>query len=131
MEGAIGSDTVEVNGSTTDGDQFTIVPNGARVRFDRVNLVPFTLDIGTTENLRVNGLGGNDIISGADGLRPLIDLAFSGGDGDDTLTGGDGDDTLAGGIGQDRLTGAKGSDQKSGDEGGDDRWSGTTATAPT
>ena len=36
----------------TDGDEFTIEANGARVDFDRMNLVPFSLDIGTTEPLR-------------------------------------------------------------------------------
>ena len=59
-EGGTGNDTVEVNGANA-GDQFTIAPNGSRVRFDRLNLIPFSLDIGTTENLVVNGLGGDDV----------------------------------------------------------------------
>ena len=65
MEGGDGNDTAEVNGSDTDGDSFTIAANGARVDFDRVNLVPFSLDIGTTESLEVNGHGGDDTITGA------------------------------------------------------------------
>ncbi len=115
MEGAAGGDTVQVNGAIADGDQFTVVPNGPRVRFDRVNLVPFNLDIGTTETLAMNGQGGDDTITGAVGLRGLIALTFDGGAGNDTLTGGDGDDTMTGGIGNDTLTGARGNDRKSGD----------------
>ena len=75
MEGGAGIDTVEVNGSDTAGDEFTIAANGARVDFDRVNLGPFSLDIGTTERLEVNGLGGDDTITGASGLDGLIELA--------------------------------------------------------
>jgi hypothetical protein len=41
-----GFDEIEVNGAATAADTFTIVPNAARVKFDRTNLVPFTLDIG-------------------------------------------------------------------------------------
>ena len=39
-------------------DVFTVQPNGARIKFDRTNLVPFTVDIGTSETLHANGLGG-------------------------------------------------------------------------
>lgn len=119
IEGEAGTDTVQVNGAAVDADAFTVNPNGARVRFDRTNLVPFSLDIGTSENLAVNGNGGNDTITGAAGLAPLIRLGFSGGDGDDALTGGDGDDVLAGGIGNDRITGFRGSDQMLGETGED------------
>ena len=45
MDGDAGNDGVEVNGSPTAGDDFTINPNGARVDFDRVNLGIFSLDI--------------------------------------------------------------------------------------
>ena len=119
MEGAIGSDTVEVNGSTTDGDNFLTVPNGARVRFDRVNLVPFTLDIGTTENLEVNGLGGDDVIAAAGGLQNLIGLAFDGGTGGDRLIGSTGDDILTGGTGGDVIQGSDGRDRLDGQAGRD------------
>jgi Ca2+-binding RTX toxin-like protein len=96
MEGAGGNDTVEVNGSDTAGDVFTIVPNGPRVDFDRVNFGQFSLDIGTTETLEVNGLGGNDTITGASGLDGLIKLVLSGGLGNDSITGGDGDESRRG-----------------------------------
>ena len=90
-----------VNGADGDADQFTVAANGGRVDFDRVNLIPFSLDIGTTEALVVNGLAGNDTMTAGDGLDPLIDITFNGGAGSDSLTGGDGDEVLNGGIGAD------------------------------
>ena len=58
LEGGEGNDFVQVNGANGAGDDFSIDPNGSRVRFQRNNLGLFTLDIGTTENLDVNGQGG-------------------------------------------------------------------------
>lgn len=102
-EGDSGSDTIEVNGAGTQGDIFTVKPNGPRVRFDRTNLVPFFLDIGGSERMDINGGGGDDTITGADGLATLIRLDVSGDAGNDTLTGGDGPDLLAGGDGDDTI----------------------------
>ena len=119
MEGDAGYDTVGVNGSDTAGDHFTIAANGARVDFDRVNLVPFSLDIGTTEALTVNGLGGNDTITGSAGLAGLIKLALGGGAGNDQIVGGDGDDLLNGDAGHDILVGFRGNDTMSGGAGND------------
>jgi Ca2+-binding RTX toxin-like protein len=111
MEGQAGFDRTVVNGSDTDGDHFTIAPNGARVDFDRVNLVPFSLDIGTTEVLTVNGLGGNDTMTAGNGLDALIDIVFNGGAGNDSLAGGDGDDVLTGGAGADTFVFGRGVDE--------------------
>ena len=58
-----GRDDVEVNGAPAAGDIFTVQPNGARIKFDRPNLVPFSIDIGSSETLHANGLGGNDAIT--------------------------------------------------------------------
>ena len=110
MDGGQGWDTTEVNGSTTDGDDFTIAANGARVDFDRVNLIPFSLDIGTTEVLEVNAGGGNDTITGSAGLDGLIRLDLDGGAGRDVLRGGDGDDRLTGGAGWDTFVFGRGVD---------------------
>ena len=44
-----GRDDVEVNGAPAAGDIFTVEPNGARIKFDRPNLVPFSIDIGSSE----------------------------------------------------------------------------------
>ncbi len=118
MDGDGGADTVRVNGSTTAGDNFTIVPNGSRVRFDRVNLGLFNLDI-LAEALEINGGDGDEIITGTVGLAPLITMTFNGGLGNDTFTGGDGVDTLNGDEGNDSITGAKGNDIMKGGEGDD------------
>src|SRR5215510_1005958 len=60
MEGGDGIDTAEVNGGN-GAETFTLTPNGSRVRFDRISPAPFTLDIGTTENLVLNMNGGDDV----------------------------------------------------------------------
>jgi Ca2+-binding RTX toxin-like protein len=109
FEGGDGIDTAEVNGGN-GSETFTITANGSRVRFDRVTPAPFTLDIGTTENLVVNANGGDDIITAGNGLATLIHLTLDGGAGNDTITGGDGDDTLIGGDGNDVITGGRGAD---------------------
>lgn len=108
-EGGDGSDTVEVNGGNAS-ENFTVTPNGTRVRFDRVDPAPFSLDIGTTENLVLNANGGDDVITASNGLASLISLTLDGGEGNDTITGGDGNDRLLGGDGNDLIVGGRGSD---------------------
>ena len=122
MDGEAGADEIEVNGAATAGDSFTIKPGAvaARVRFDRINLVPFNLDIGTSERMTVNGLGGDDVFdAGQPGLAALTLLTLSGGVGADAITGGDGADLLTGGDGVDTLTGGAGDDRVVGDRGND------------
>ena len=109
MEGGDGIDTAEVNGGN-GAEIFTITPNGSRVRFDRVSPGPFSLDIGTTENLVLNMGGGDDVFTAGNGLANLIQLTIDGGDGNDTITGGDGNDTLFGGNGNDVIIGGRGND---------------------
>ena len=108
-EGGAGVDTVEVNGGIGSED-FTIAANGSRVRFDRVDPAPFSLDIGTAENLVVNANAGNDSITAGNGLAALIQITMNGGAGNDTLIGGDGNDVLMGGDGNDFIDGGRGSD---------------------
>jgi Ca2+-binding RTX toxin-like protein len=117
-EGGDGTDTVEVNGGN-GAEVFTATANGTRVRFDRVSPAPFSIDIGTSENLVVNMNGGNDTFTGGNGLAPLIKLTVDGGAGNDTITGGDGNDTLLGGDGNDTLIGGRADDIVFGG-GGDD-----------
>ncbi len=120
MDGEDGSDTVEVNGAVGAGDAFTLAPTGARTRFDRTNLVPFFLDVATTETLAVNGLGGDDTFTAAAGTEAGIEtLALDGGAGNDTLTGGASNDLVLGGSGNDTLAGAGGGDSVSGGAGDD------------
>ena len=96
----------------------TYTGNGQRVTFFR-NLGNITMDIGTTENLFVNALGGNDTVTGGVGLNGLIVARVDGGDGDDILTGGDGVDILNGGAGNDTLNGGAGNDVLTGGPGVD------------
>jgi Ca2+-binding RTX toxin-like protein len=118
FEGGDGNDTAEVNGGNGT-ETFTITANGGRVRFDRVDPAPFTLDIGTTENLVLNAMGGDDIITAGNGLAGLIQLTIDGGAGNDTITGGDGNDVLFGGDGNDVLFGGDGNDVVMGGTGND------------
>ena len=112
-----GRDDVEVNGAPAAGDVFTVQPNGARIRFDRTNLVPFTIDIGSSETLHANGLGGNDAITvGEVGAH---EVTASGGPGNDTLTTGSSSEMLLGGSGNDTITAGGGLDVVSADEGDD------------
>ena len=108
-EGGDGNDTVAVNGSDA-AEIFTVSANGARVRFDRTDPAPFSLDIGTTENLTLNANGGDDVFTAGNGLASLISLTVDGGAGNDMITGGDGNDTLIGGDGNDTIIGGRGSD---------------------
>ena len=47
-EGGAGVDNVEVNGGDA-AETFTVNPNGNRVRFDRTDPAPFSIDIGTSK----------------------------------------------------------------------------------
>src|SRR5256714_5978657 len=108
-EGGDGLDTVEVNGGN-GAEIFSVVANGTRVRFDRISPAPFSLDIGTSENLVVNANGGDDIFTAGNGLASLISLTVDGGAGNDIITGGDGAEVLIGGDGNDQITGGRGND---------------------
>jgi Ca2+-binding RTX toxin-like protein len=117
VNGDDGFDDVEVNGSPAAGDAFEVVPNGALVEFDRTNLVPFTLEIGSAETLHANGLEGNDTITV--GEVGNFSVTASGGPGSDTLTGGSSSETFLGGPGNDTITPGGGLDVVSGDDGDD------------
>src|SRR5215218_6502723 len=108
-EGGAGTDTVEVNGGNGT-EAFTTTANGTRVRFDRIDPAPFSIDIGTSEQLVLNANGGNDSYSATGNLATLIKITVDGGAGNDTLTGGDGADTLLGGDGDDTVAGGRGND---------------------
>jgi Ca2+-binding RTX toxin-like protein len=109
FEGGDGTDTAEVNGGN-GAEVFTLTANGSRVRFDRTNPAPFSIDIGTTENFVLNMNGGDDVFTAGNGLASLINVTVDGGTGNDTITGGDGNDTLLGGDGNDTINGGRGSD---------------------
>ena len=112
-----GRDDVEINGAPAAGDTFTVQPNGARIRFDRTNLVPFSIDIGSSETMHANGLGGDDSITV--GEVGTYEVTGSGGPGNDTLTGGGSSETFLGGSGNDTITPGGGIDVVSADDGDD------------
>jgi Ca2+-binding RTX toxin-like protein len=109
FEGGAGTDIAEVNGGN-GAEVFTLTANGTRVRFDRLDPAPFSLDIGTTENLVLNMNGGNDSFSATGNLAPLIGVTVDGGAGNDTILGSNGKDTLLGGTGNDFVDGQQGND---------------------
>ena len=108
-EGAAGTDTVEVNGGN-GAEQFTTTANGTRVRFDRLDPAPFSIDIGTSEKLVLNANGGDDHVSATGNLAALIAITADGGAGADTVLGSNGIDILLGGDGDDFVDGQQGND---------------------
>jgi Ca2+-binding RTX toxin-like protein len=108
-EGGAGVDTVEVNGGG-GAEVFTTTANGTRVRFDRIDPAPFSIDIGTSEALVVNANGGDDSFSATGNLAALIQITVDGGAGNDTLLGSNGVDLLLGGDGDDFIDGQQGND---------------------
>jgi Ca2+-binding RTX toxin-like protein len=117
-DGNAGFDRVEINGSPTAGDAFTVRPNGAQAAIDRTNLVPFTVDF-AAEALTVNGGGGDDQFTVSPGLAGLL-VTADGESGNDSLSGSEEADSFLGGDGNDTLTGGAGSDLLDGQQ-GDDR----------
>jgi Ca2+-binding RTX toxin-like protein len=99
FEGGDGTDTAEVNGGN-GSETFMVTANGGRVRFDRVDPAPFTLDIGTTESLVLNANGGADNVTvgdltGTDLTQVAIDLGQGDGQPDTvTVNGTAGDDQI-------------------------------------
>jgi Ca2+-binding RTX toxin-like protein len=110
MEGGDGFDTAEVNGGN-GAETFSATANGTRVRFDRLDPAPFSLDIGTTESLQLKMNGGDDAFSATGNLAALIAMTIDGGLGNDTILGGNGLDTLIGGDGNDFIDGNQGNDR--------------------
>jgi Ca2+-binding RTX toxin-like protein len=115
--GDTGRDDVEVNGALAAGDVFTVQPNGVRIKFDRTNLVPFSIDIGSSETLHANGLGGDDTLTVGE-VGPF-EVTGAGGPGNDTLTGGGSSELFLGGSGNDTINPGGGLDVVSADEGDD------------
>ena len=112
IEGGNGIDTLVFNGSNAN-EVFAETANGTRVRFDR-DVGAIAMDIGTTENLTLNMLGGNDSFSATGNLAALIVTAVNGGDGNDSILGSNGVDTLRGDAGDDFIDGQQGNDQQFG-----------------
>jgi Ca2+-binding RTX toxin-like protein len=108
-EGGDGTDTTEVNGGG-GAENFILSANNARVRFDRLDPAPFSIDIGTTEKFVLNANGGNDTFTATGNLEVLINVTVDGGTGDDTILGSNGNDLLRGGDGNDFVDAQQGDD---------------------
>ena len=93
-----GNDTINVNG---DASGVAISGLSARVAIQHQE---------PTDQLAVNGLGGDDAISAAALAAQAIALTIDGGVGGDTLAGGQGVETLLGGDGHDSIDGNGGND---------------------
>ncbi len=101
--GGDGADLTRVNGSVTAGDAFQVAPNGSGIRFQRTNLVPFTIDL-DTERIEMNGLVGNDTIAAKRGLSGRLRVLADGGSGNDRFeVRNRAADTVQGGSGFDRA----------------------------
>ena len=118
FEGGDGIDTAEVNGAAAS-ENFTVTAAGDRVDFERVSPAPFSIDIGSTENLAVNMGAGDDTFTASGDLASLISIRVDGGAGNDTIHGSNGADTLLGGAGDDALFGDDGNDFIDGNQGAD------------
>jgi Ca2+-binding RTX toxin-like protein len=92
----------------------TIIVNGGAVTV--TGGVP---TVGTTSQIQVLGLGGNDVLTIDDGNGPMPPANLSGGEGNDKLTGSGADDVLDGGPGDDILLGRGGNDTLLGGPGND------------
>lgn len=108
-DGDAGTDTLTIHGGN-GAETFTTAANSTRVRFDRITPAPFSLDIGTVEQLVLNANAGDDTFSATGNLAVLIQLTVNGGSGNDTLLGSNGIDTLLGGDDIDFIDGQQAND---------------------
>lgn len=93
------ADTVQVAGS---GTTFSVTGLAAQINVSGSE--------GSNDHLRVNLLGGDDVLSASGLAAGVISLTGDGGEGADVLIGSDGNDTLLGGPGDDILIGGLGQD---------------------
>ena len=115
-DGDAGADQVLITNGAAD-DQMKVSPlAGGRTLFERANN-PFTVDIGTSENLAITSFSGNDTLETAAGVT--LPMTIDAGPGDDTITTGDGADVVQGGDGVDTLNGGAGGDRILGNPGND------------
>ena len=73
INGGTETDSLDVNGSTLD-DNLAVSGSGTRFTVSRDNFGPFSLDVGTVENLNIDGGDGNDTVTVND-LSGVSDLA--------------------------------------------------------
>jgi Ca2+-binding RTX toxin-like protein len=103
VEGEAGFDTLLFNGSAAS-EIFDASANGDRLRFFR-NLGSIVMDVGTTEQIDLRALGGDDAttINDLSGTG-VTDVLVDAGDGNDTFLGSDLAETFLAGNGDDTVT---------------------------
>jgi len=107
--GDLSADTVTVNG-TAGADVVQAVASGTTVQVTGLDpQINVTGSEPVNDRLTVNGLGGNDSLSGG-ALAALMLLTLDGGEGNDALNGGNGGDLLLGGSGNDTIDGNQGNE---------------------
>jgi Ca2+-binding RTX toxin-like protein len=107
-DGAVDTTTINATGGN---DTITIAPNAGAVDVTGLAAaVKIEHPEAANDLLNVNGLDGNDTISGAVGLAALIKVGIDGGAGNDAINGGDGAESLLGGVGNDAIDGNAGAD---------------------
>ena len=103
-------DTVTVNG-TAGNDTVQVTGSGGSVSVAGLPaLVTISGSEAGSDQLVINTLGGDDVITAAGLPAATVQLTIDGGAGNDTITGGDGNDMLIGGDGNDFITGGRGND---------------------
>lgn len=128
--GGAGNDESLINAGA-DSEVFTLQATETGAQFARAGDKPFTVDMSSTETVRLNALDGDDqyrvaaldgtgvrtirFDGGAgndlfDGSAANTTLVGKGGKGDDTLLGGTADDVLRGNAGNDIFSGGAGDD---------------------
>jgi Ca2+-binding RTX toxin-like protein len=109
VDGRSGADVFVMNGSAA-AESFHISPNFLFVRVE-VDAGAANDHFIQVERLDLNAGGGDDTITGTDGLKFMTTLDLDGGSGADTISGGDGADLIRGGPGVEALLfGAAGND---------------------
>ena len=99
LDGTSGPDNIHVAGA---GTSFSVSGLPADVAV--------TGSEGANDQLVINALGGNDVVSAAGLPADTVQLTVDGGDGNDQIFGGDGNDQLIGGDGNDFIDGGPGND---------------------
>ncbi len=105
VDGGNSIDTLDYTG-TAGADQISVVSNGAKLRTGGPASAPLDSIV---ENIRVQGLGGDDAINAIGNTVSSL-LTFDGGAGADNLRGGVGSDVLLGGSGNDLVDGNSSAD---------------------
>ena len=114
IDASIVGGVVEVTG-TNGPDDITLTPSidmpGTLDIVDSTSgTVLFAFNTTDFDAIDVSTFGGNDTVTGTNGLAAMGPLTIDGGSGNDDLRGGDGNDVILGGDGNDVIDGNRGND---------------------